>query len=402
MKENENSRSENSPDLDPVPQLEQSVPGKKNWRDRWENIVRMGLGEVSLRIGTTIVTVALVLLVVWVMGRFYLTGNINDKKLAEAAAPTATATSVVELPPFIVPNPGDLTVGLSRIADLHTLLPEKPRYDITQYTVVEGDTIFGIAEKFNLQPQTILWGNLYTLGDQPHNLQPGQVLNILPLDGVLHRWTTGEGLNGVSEYYGVTPEDIINWPGNNLSLDTIGDFAQPNIENNTDIFVPGGSRGFVTWSAPRISRSDPAVAKILGPGYCGVVVDGAVGNGTFVWPTTARYISGYHYSPETNHFAIDIGGTLGNAVYASDNGVIVYSGWNNYGYGNMVVIDHGGGWQTLYAHLLGDLLPACGSSVYQGDMIAHLGSTGNSSGPHLHFEMLSETYGKVDPTLFLQ
>ena len=166
--------------------------------------------------------------------------------------------------------------------------------------------------------------------------------------------------------------------------------------------MPGGTRGFVTWSAPRISRSDPAVAKILGPGYCGVVVDGAVGNGTFVWPTTARYISGYHYSPETNHYAIDIGGTLGNAVYASDNGVVVYSGWNNYGYGNMVVIDHGGGWQTLYAHLLGDLLPACGSSVYQGDMIAHLGSTGNSSGPHLHFEMLSETYGKVDPTLFLQ
>ena len=402
MKENEISRSENSPDLNPVPQLEQPVPGKKDWRDRWENIVRMGLGEVSLRIGTTIVTVALVLLVVWVMGRFYLTGNINDKKLAEAAAPTATATSVVELPPFIVPNPVDSTVGLSRIADLHTLLPEKPRYDITQYTVVEGDTIFGIAEKFNLQPQTILWGNLYTLGDQPHNLQPGQVLNILPLDGVLHRWTTGEGLNGVSEYYGVTPEDIINWPGNNLSLDTIGDFAQPNIENNTDIFVPGGSRGFVTWSAPRISRSDPAVAKILGPGYCGVVVDGAVGNGTFIWPTTSRYLSGYDYSPATNHFAIDIGGSAGNAIYASDNGVIVYSGWNNYGYGNMVVIDHGGGWQTLYAHLLGDLLPACGSSVYQGDMIAHMGSTGNSSGPHLHFEMLSETYGKVDPKLFLQ
>jgi murein DD-endopeptidase MepM/ murein hydrolase activator NlpD len=336
------------------------------------------------------------------MGRFYLTGNINDKKLAEAAAPTATAVSMVELPPFVVPNPGDSTVGLSRITDLHTLLPEKPRYDITQYTVVEGDTIFGIAEKFNLQPQTILWGNLYTLGDQPHNLQPGQVLNILPLDGVLHRWTSGEGLNGVSEYYGVSPDDIINWPGNNLSLETIGEFSQPNIENNTDIFVPGGSRGFVTWSAPRISRSDPAVAKILGPGYCGVVVDGAVGNGTYVWPTTARYISGYDYSPATNHFAIDIGGTAGNAIYASDNGVIVYSGWNNYGYGNMVVIDHGGGWQTLYAHLLGDLLPACGSSVYQGDMVAHMGSTGNSSGPHLHFEMLSETYGKVDPKLFLQ
>ena len=402
MEEKDKFQSNNSEEKESYHQLEQPVPTSRSWRDRWDSIVRMGLGDISLRVGTVIVSIALVLLVVWVMGRFYLSGNINETSLAEAAAPTSTPTSIVELPPFEVPSSKDSTVALSRITDMHTLLPQKPRYEIDLYTVVEGDTIFGIAEKFNLQPQTILWGNLYTLGDDPHKLRPGQDLNILPLDGVLHRWTTGEGLNGVSEYYGVTPEDIINWPGNNLSLDTIGEFAQPNIENNTDLFVPGGSRGFVTWSAPRISRSNPAVAKILGPGYCGVIVDGAVGIGTFVWPTTARYISGYDYSPATNHFAIDIGGTAGNAIYASDNGVVVYSGWNDYGYGNMVVIDHGNGWQTLYAHLLGDLLPGCGSSVYQGDMVAHLGSTGNSSGPHLHFEMMSDTYGKVDPKLFLQ
>jgi hypothetical protein len=402
MEEQDNNQRNNSLDKKINPQLEQLLPTSKNWRDRWENIVRMGLGDISLRIGTVIASIALVLLVVWVMGRFYLSGNINEKSLAEAAAPTTTPTSFVELPPFEIPNSKDSTVALSRITDKHTLLPQKPRYEIDKYTVVEGDTIFGIANKFNLIPETILWGNLYTLGDDPHKLQPGQVLNILPINGVLHRWTTGEGLNGVSEYYGVTPEDIINWPGNHLSMDTIGEFAQPNIENNTDLFVPGGSRGFVTWSAPRITRSNPAVAKILGPGYCGVVVDGAVGIGSFVWPTTARYISGYDYSPSTNHFAIDIGGTAGNAIYASDNGVVVYSGWNDYGYGNMVVIDHGNGWQTLYAHLLSDLLPACGSSVFQGDMVAHLGSTGNSSGPHLHFEMMSDTYGKVDPKLFLQ
>jgi len=372
------------------------------WRDRWEKIVRLGLGELSIRSGTAIASVALVLLVVWIMGRFYLKGEISASSQVIDTVVVATPTAVVELPQFKVPDSKTSVDALTRYTDLNTLLPDKPRYEITTYIVQKGDFIFGIAEKFGLIPETILWGNLYTLGDDPHNLQAGQELNILPEDGVLHRWSTGEGLNGVSEYYGVTPEDIINWPGNHLDVATLGDFSNPNIPNGTDLFVPGGRRGFVTWSAPRISRSNPANAKILGPGYCGVVVDGAVGIGTFVWPTTARYISGYDYSPSTNHLAIDIGGSSGNAIYAADNGVVVYSGWNNYGYGNMVVIDHGGGWQTLYAHLLSDLLPACGSSVYQGDMIAYMGSTGNSSGPHLHFEMMSDTYGKVDPKLFLQ
>ncbi|PKN85064.1 MAG: hypothetical protein CVU46_12350 [Chloroflexi bacterium HGW-Chloroflexi-8] len=372
------------------------------WRDRWEKIVRLGLGEISIRIGTAIASVALVLLVVWIMGRFYLKGEISASSQVLDIVAISTPTALVELPAFIVPDSKTSVDALTRYTDINTLLPDKPRYEITTYVVQKGDFIYGIAEKFGLEPETILWGNLYTLGDDPHNLQPGQELNILPEDGVLHRWSTGEGLNGVSEYYGVTPEDIINWPGNHLDVATLGEFSNPNIPNGTDLFVPGGRRGFVTWSAPRISRSNPAVAKILGPGYCGVVVDGAVGNGTFVWPTTARYLSGYDYSTSTNHLAIDIGGSSGNAIYASDNGVVVYSGWNNYGYGNMVVIDHGGGWQTLYAHLLSDLLPACGSSVYQGDMIAYMGSTGNSSGPHLHFEMMSDTYGKVDPKLFLQ
>jgi len=386
---------ENSPE-------DQNEMKNQVWRDRWEKIVRLGLGELSIRIGTAIASVALVLLVVWIMGRFYLKGEISASSQVIDTAVIATPTAVVELPKFILPDSKTTVDALTRYTDINTLLPDKPRYEITTYVVQKGDSIFGIAEKFGLIPETILWGNLYTLGDDPHNLQPGQELNILPEDGVLHRWSTGEGLNGVSEYYGVTPEDIINWPGNHLEVATLGDFSNPNIPNGTDLFVPGGSRGFVTWSAPRISRSNPAVAKILGPGYCGVVVDGAVGVGTFVWPTTSRYLSGYDYSTSTNHLAIDIGGSSGNAIYAADNGVVVYSGWNNYGYGNMVVIDHGGGWQTLYAHLLGDLLPACGSSVYQGDMIAYMGSTGNSSGPHLHFELMSETYGKVDPKLFLQ
>ena len=87
---------------------------------------------------------------------------------------------------------------------------------VVKYTVQEGDTLFGIAEKFGLKPETILWGNYYVLLDDPHALKPGQELNILPVNGTYHEWQQGEGLNGVAKYYGVTPEDIINYPANNL------------------------------------------------------------------------------------------------------------------------------------------------------------------------------------------
>jgi murein DD-endopeptidase MepM/ murein hydrolase activator NlpD len=91
---------------------------------------------------------------------------------------------------------------------------------------------------------------------------------------------------------------------------------------------------------------------------------------------------------------------MGNPIYAADTGVVVYAGWNNFGYGNVVVIDHGNGWQTLYAHME-TLAVGCGSYVYAGDYIAGMGSTGNSSGPHLHFEMMHDAYGKVNPNLYL-
>ena len=132
-----------------IPQLEQPSPIKKSWRLRWENIVRLGLGEISLRLGTAIASIALVLLVVWVMGRFYLQGDITESAAA-VAAPLPTATQVVAMPVFELPDPGVSTIALSRYTKLHTLLPEKPRYDITEYTVVKGDTIIGIAEKFKL------------------------------------------------------------------------------------------------------------------------------------------------------------------------------------------------------------------------------------------------------------
>ncbi len=370
--------------------------GSNRFNQAWETLVRLGLGEVSMRAAAGVAMVLLALVVIWVMGKFYLGGTIDSPAASVQAASQPTPDVPVILPDY---QPLALVRGVSREADLHTILPARPRFDVASYTVEKGDTIFGIAEKFNLKPSTLLWGNYMTLQDNPHFLKPGMELNILPQDGTYYQWTAADGLNGVAKYFKVTPEEIINWPGNRLDAATLGDYSKPNIPPGTMLFIPGGTREFITWSAPRITRSDPAVAKVLGPGFCGTIGDGAVGTGTFIWPAPQHHVSGYNYSPETNHSAIDIGGYVGEAIFASDNGVVVYSGWNDHGYGYMIVIDHGG-WQTLYAHLSA-INAICGQSVFQGDVIGALGNTGNSSGPHLHFEMRSDEYGKVDPNQFL-
>jgi LysM repeat protein len=376
---------------------------RMDWSALWEKIVRLGLGEVSLRVGTVLISFLFVALAVWVMGSFYLKGKINPYFSSEMILLAPTPAPGEDLPPLaasqeIIPASSG---GITRQALLHTTLPAVPRFDVTQYTVAKGDTIFAIAKKFNLNPETILWGNYNILADNPHALKPDQVLNILPTNGVYYEWHAGDGLNGVAEFYGVKPEDIIAYPGNHLDPEKLGDLAKPKIEVGSWLVIPGGKRDFVTWSAPRITRKDPSVAKIFGPGACGPISDGNIGTGAFVWPTPLHYLSGFDYSPETNHYGIDIAGQLGNQIYAADSGVVVYAGWNDFGYGNVIVLDHGNGWQSLYAHLT-SLNVGCGASVFQGDVIGAMGSTGKSSGPHLHFELRSDVYGRVNPWNFLQ
>lgn len=383
----------------------EQVPGTERpqgWNAIWERIIRLGLGDAALRLGTGLALLILVLLVAWMMGNTYQVTREQPLSKAALAAPLAAETMTptpqpIKLQPFTLK--AQIT-GITRLAALHTILPTRPRFEVVEYEVVKGDTVEGIAKQFNLSPRTILNGNYETLADNPHLLLPGQKLNILPVDGVYHQWKSGEGLNGVAKYYKVDPSVIVDWPGNGLSKDTIGEYSNPNIPVGTWLVVPGGSREFVSWSAPRITRSDPAVAKVLGPGYCGTITDGPIGDGIMIWPTTATWLSGYDYAPDSNHPAIDIAGQLGNAIYAVDDGVVVYSGWNNWGYGNVIVIDHGNGWQSLYAHLSGINI-GCNGYVYQGSVIGLLGSTGNSTGPHLHFELISDLYGKVNPWNFL-
>ena len=358
-----------------------------------ETLIGIGLGESLLRTGTAILSVILLAAVIWLVRLFYAQGV---KAEAEANVPVTVPTVVVEGIESVPQEEADVFGGIPRLAQAHTTIPSRPRQDVVKYTVEDGDTVFGISEKFGLKPQTVLWGNYYVLLDDPHALKAGQVLNILPVDGTYHEWQEGEGLNGVASYYGVKPEDIIDYPTNNLDPVTIGDFTAPNIKPGTWLIVPGGERQFVSWSAPLgVTRENAAYARVLGAGACDPVNGGAVGFGTFVWPANKHYLSGFDYSPESNHWGLDIAGNGGEGAYATDAGVIVYAGWNDYGYGNMVMVDHGNGFQSLYAHL-SEIYVGCGQSVGQGDAIGAIGSTGRSSGAHLHFEIMTATV-KINP-----
>jgi murein DD-endopeptidase MepM/ murein hydrolase activator NlpD len=390
------------------PQAEdREITEPDRWERIWTSISRAGLADVAVRLGTHILLIAVILVVAWGMREFYSQAQVFDitnlkttSNTDVLAAPLPSPTPRDSRPSLPIFQPQDsIDEDVSRQASLHTDVPSRPRTDVQIYTVQAGDTLFGIAEKFGLKPETILWGNQFVLGDNPHNIRPGQELNILPIDGTYHRWSEGDGLNGVANFFDVAPEDIIEYPGNNLSIESIGDWTRPNIASGTWIIIPGGSRAFVSWSAPEIPRDNPGVAKVLGPGACDSISDGAIGSGAFVWPSNSHLVNGFDFNPSANHSGIDIDGEEGDPVYAADNGVIVYAGWNNWGYGNAIVVNHGNGWQTLYAHLSA-LYVGCGQSVYQGNSIGAIGTTGNSTGSHLHFEMMHDGT-KVDPKNYL-
>lgn len=282
----------------------------------------------------------------------------------------------VSLPLF---QPETQPISLHRQANLRTILPTRPREQEIVYRVQAGDSVFGIAQSFNLKPETVLWANYDILNDDPHMISIGQELIIPPTDGVLYKWKEGDTIEKIAATFKADPQDILLYPGNKLDL------ANPVIEPGTYVMIPGGSREFRTWVVPTIPRGPAGVNKsIYGPGACDTSAGGAFGTGTFVWPTRNRVLSGNDYWP--GHLAIDIAAYTGDPIYAADSGVVVYAGPVGGGYGNMVMIDHGNGYQTLYAHLSAWNV-RCGASVSQGQVIGQAGSTGRSTGPHLHFEV---------------
>jgi hypothetical protein len=283
--------------------------------------------------------------------------------------------STVDLPPFSADQP--VTVLTRRVEPI-TEMPHRARVAVLKYTVQSGDSVFGIADHFGIKPETVLWGNYETLEDDPHLLKPGQELNILPIDGTYYQWKGSDTLQAVADFFQTDVASIVDWPGNHL------DPQNPKVTDGVWLVIPGGKRALKTWVVPTIARGSAGVGTAFGPGGCsGDFSGGAVGTGGFIWPSGNHYVSGNDYW--AGHLAIDIAAAAGERVWAADSGVVVYAGWSNGGYGNMVMIDHGNGWQTLYAHL-SSVTVSCGSSVAQGQTIGFAGSTGNSTGAHLHFE----------------
>lgn len=265
-----------------------------------------------------------------------------------------------------------------RQADPYTIIPDRPRRGVIEYTVQPGDALFTIASRFGVTPESILWNNQDTLNKNPHNILPGTVLLIPPVSGVIHTVQEGDTLESIAEAYQVTVDTIVvdgaQW--NNLL-----DGRLPPV--GSTLIVPGGQKDFKGWELPKAARTTATGVAAPALGLCSNVSGGQVGTGTFIWPSNSHWVSGYNYSAW--HPGLDIAGRLGDPAIASDSGFIVYAGWSNVGYGNLVVIDHGNGWQTWYAHL-NQIYVTCGQNVRQGGIVGAVGSTGNSSGPHLHFE----------------
>ncbi len=261
----------------------------------------------------------------------------------------------------------------------------RPR-QLNTYAVVAGDTLFGIALKFGLRPETILWSNYETLKDNPDLLSVGQKLTIPPENGLIVQVERGDTIEGLARRFGVPAERIVKEPLNGLR-----DINQL-LQIGQRIFVPGGERETVIWQVPKLVevRRSTSGVRVYRVGKCGEVAIPPLGSGNFLWPANRRYLSGYNFS--SVHPGIDIAGRLGEPIYASDAGTVIYAGYSlnaagrPVGYGQYVVLDHGNGYQTLYAHA-SQLFVRCGQQVQRGQVIAAIGSVGRSTGPHLHYEI---------------
>ena len=284
--------------------------------------------------------------------------------------------------------PGPSGVNLDAIVRqvwLKTDITSKTTYTVASYTVQPGDALFSIAAQFNIKPETLMWANDDILKGSPDSLRIGQVFKIPPVDGVYYQVQAGDTLASIANKFSANLDDILNWPGNSIDLTT------EQVTPGDYVMVPGGHEKLVVWVVPSVP-STGALSRSGNP--CGA---GPVGSG-FIWPTGNHYLSGNDFW--SGHPGIDIAAGLGAPVWAAAAGTVTIAqgGWNG-GYGNVVMIDHNNGYLTVYGHLSQINVVPC-ESVSAGTLIGLAGSTGNSTGPHLHFEIRQNGVA-VDPWYLL-
>jgi murein DD-endopeptidase MepM/ murein hydrolase activator NlpD len=328
---------------------------------------------------TIISWVFTVLIVVSLLVSTILYKNSRPSTITQSALPTVEADA--GQPQAGAPvggSGGSGTSSIQRELQLKTNIPERPRYDPVIYRVTRGDAMLSIADEFKIKSETILYVNKQ-LEDNPHNLKPGMELTIPPVDGLYYEWKDGDTFESVAEKFDTTPDAIMDFPGNKIDL------TDPKIEPGTLAMIPGGSRELRNWAADLQtagrSNNGSTGTSDFGGNSCG---GGPVASG-FGWPADDHSLSGNPYGP--GHLGIDISAPEGSNVYAAASGVVTMAqGGYNYGYGNVIQIDHGNGYVTVYAHLSQINVGVC-QSVGQGTLIGYSGNTGNSFGAHLHFEI---------------
>ncbi|MSU74946.1 MAG: LysM peptidoglycan-binding domain-containing protein [Candidatus Magasanikbacteria bacterium] len=285
-----------------------------------------------------------------------LTGGSANYIIPDQLSVVAGGRSISK--PFLIP--GGTVGGASQ------------RTQIVDYQVEPGDSLSTIAYEFGVSVATILWENGLT---ERTLIRPGDILRVPPTTGIFHKVAKNDTLLKIAKRYGVSADDIINF--NHLK------------ENGSDLLVgerlmvPGGVKPNeqAIARAPRTTGSFQRIATLPRS------LASASARG-FVWPSGVKTITQYF---SWRHHAIDVAGPWQTPSYAAKAGVIEKSqcGWNG-GYGCYVIIDHGGGLKTLYAHH-SVLLVSPGERVEAGQTIALMGNTGNvrgHTGIHLHFEFM--------------
>ncbi|MBI2267825.1 MAG: M23 family metallopeptidase [Candidatus Blackburnbacteria bacterium] len=273
------------------------------------------------------------------------------------------------------PPPSAVLAAATENPELATLQSEKVRDKIYTYSIQEGDTISGVAEKFGVSQETVLWQNNLSKNSK---LKAGQTLEILPVTGVSHKVQKGDTIYSIAKKFSAEPQAIVDFPFNTFVNDET--FA---LAVGQQLIIPDGA-------PPKQAPSGRAFAKITPDA-------GAVtASGEFAWPASGYISQGFAFY----HKAIDIANPGSPDVLAADSGTITYAGCTAGGYGCHVRIDHGNGYRTLYAHF-SRIYVEVGQTVKRGSAIGKMGSTGRSTGIHTHFEV-SQNGAMLNPLQVLR
>jgi len=254
-------------------------------------------------------------------------------------------------------------------ADLPSATGPSKRTQIVLHTVQSGETIGAIAEKYSIDVVSILWANNLSVRSY---IRPGDKLKILPVSGLTHKVKSGDTILKIARTYDADAEKIIEFN----KLQTGGS----DIQIGEELIIPEGVKPRPAYTYTPPTQKYTQLSQVVAPKPS---VSAPAGSG-YLWPTSVNRITQYY---GWRHTGLDIAGPVGSPLYASRSGKVIKSqcGWNG-GYGCYIILDHGGGVQTLYGHA-SKLYVSYGESVTQGQTIAAMGSTGRSTGPHIHFEV---------------